>query len=1483
MRTENGDDPVDFYLDVRRTRSFKQKHLAQERTYRIEPLRRRTGSAPLMTNVLPQIQNMFQALMEDINRKQNPSDMARLYINHPSLAKAIVVRARPLEFLTPKVIMDQIVKVLSSAQNIPLDGDLDINIATARLIGGNGFAKKAYLLDYEKDRITKRSVLTVPVDEGDNLCLPKAVIVANAHLEAKNAQEETVKKTLLSRAQTLRRAQGKNRLLQEVKVMMHACNVPETRMGLLEDIPRYERFLKKSICVLSASEGNEMIYSGNPLFRSSAERLYLYHWKPFLSNSFHFDAIANVAAFMGKADICYDCNKILSQKEKENHSCASWCTVCNAKDCLLQNGVQVKCKDCNLTCRSDACFHRHKKPGKNGVTMCNSKYKCCLCNSVKKDAVRPRRFHICGETYCSNCKTWNANSVEGKPHQCFMRATSKDNLSSPERFIFYDFESTQEENIHIPNLVVAQSACSRCKDVPQAENSFCHFCGNRCKKCHEWNYKEKCFVKPPCDNGVCGQREIIFRDNNVTDKFGSWALEKQHIGCTFVAHNAKAYDNYFLLNYFLQKNITPSVIFNGSKAVYMRIGKGLNVRFLDSCMFLPMALSELPKCFELSELKKGYFPHFFNKPSNYGKVFNSLPPAEDYGSSSMSVEKKHKFLEWYEKHRNDTFDFEKEMLTYCRSDVDILRRACLVYRELLMQATCKDPENIEKTGIDPFSFVSAASVCMGVFQARFLPEVYKVTSKDNLQPDCSHDSDRCKCLWFKGVKEDGDSDIVLQTTIQQEKISRTKVSEMTKQFVSSPIGLLPMSEYRPKKNYSLEAIEWLKDCEVEINTLMNSMGVEPIEIQTALTSHGEKSVRLPSFKGLAPTSVRLDGYYYDNLLGSPVALEFYGCHWHGCPQCFHNQEKRKKTSCHGKTLEERYEETMLREERLRNSGYMVRSIWACDYAKTLDKETTTCSDGLRKVKDIHISLRDCYFGGRTAATKMYHNFRESAAEGIVGKYVDFTSLYPWALKYGLFPIGHPERYTLKQIKEKFPEGVSFTQPCTQSQSVFEQSVTHCPLEVAHTHVKLRFFGIAKVFVVPPKKLLHPVLPYRCKDGKLVFPLCSKCSEENNQGECSCSDKVRGWVGTFCSGELQAALEMGYRVTKYFEILHWKHSSNSLFEAYVNCFLKIKQEASGLPGNVKSDSDIQSYIDLYKRKENIQMEREKIKKSTALRSLAKLMLNSLYGKFGQRPMLRKTRMVNSVKELCEVMASEKEVIVDFHVLSEEIMHVETEENPHFAQTSPKTNVVISAFTTSWARLKLWSLMHKLGKRLLYTDTDSMIYISQPDIPDLSLGNYLGDLADEICCKKLGCTSNSPNCSHYIVEYVSGGPKNYAYILNTGETVCKIRGFTLDSETADQLNFSVLKSQVFDWLKVQRQCRRDTFILSSSDSPDIIRLDSEENESDSPKQVVVTRTQIKRNKNSFEIYNIPVSKRYNVIFDKNRVCLQNLSSVPFGYRV
>ena len=81
--------------------------------------------------------------------------------------------------------------------------------------------------------------------------------------------------------------------------------------------------------------------------------------------------------------------------------------------------------------------------------------------------------------------------------------------------------------------------------------------------------------------------------------------------------------------------------------------------------------------------------------------------------------------------KDEVFDFRKEMLEYCRSDVDILRQTCLKFRELLMSATGVQREVINDKGkrfgaVDPFDSVTIASVCMNVFRTIVIEEEWRV-------------------------------------------------------------------------------------------------------------------------------------------------------------------------------------------------------------------------------------------------------------------------------------------------------------------------------------------------------------------------------------------------------------------------------------------------------------------------------------------------------------------------------------------------------------------------------------------------------------------------------------------------------------------------------------------------------------------------------------------------------------------------------------
>lgn len=62
-------------------------------------------------------------------------------------------------------------------------------------------------------------------------------------------------------------------------------------------------------------------------------------------------------------------------------------------------------------------------------------------------------------------------------------------------------------------------------------------------------------------------------------------------------------------------------------------------------------------------------------------------------------------------------DFQTEILSYCRSDVDILRLACLRFRKMFIEITAKEGTS----GIYPFeSCITIASACNLVFRTNFL-------------------------------------------------------------------------------------------------------------------------------------------------------------------------------------------------------------------------------------------------------------------------------------------------------------------------------------------------------------------------------------------------------------------------------------------------------------------------------------------------------------------------------------------------------------------------------------------------------------------------------------------------------------------------------------------------------------------------------------------------------------------------------------------
>ena len=126
-----------------------------------------------------------------------------------------------------------------------------------------------------------------------------------------------------------------------------------------------------------------------------------------------------------------------------------------------------------------------------------------------------------------------------------------------------------------------------------------------------------------------------------------------------------------------------------------------------------MPLRDFPKTFGLKEIAKGYFPHKFNTDENQDYT-GPYPEKSYYGYDEMKKDEREKFDNWYEITKGKTFKFKQEMFKYCQSDVDILGRSCMKLRELF----------IEIADIDPFQYITIASVCPAIYRSQFFTTKY---------------------------------------------------------------------------------------------------------------------------------------------------------------------------------------------------------------------------------------------------------------------------------------------------------------------------------------------------------------------------------------------------------------------------------------------------------------------------------------------------------------------------------------------------------------------------------------------------------------------------------------------------------------------------------------------------------------------------------------------------------------------------------------
>lgn len=405
-------------------------------------------------------------------------------------------------------------------------------------------------------------------------------------------------------------------------------------------------------------------------------------------------------------------------------------------------------------------------------------------------------------------------------------------------------------------------------------------------------------------------------------------------------------------------------------------------------------------------------------------------------------------------------------------------------------------------------------------------------------------------------------------------------------------------------------------------------------------------------------------------------------------------------------------------------------------------------------------------GGRTDARRLLREWTDEEVRlGIYGKYQDVQSLYPTVQFYDPLPIGVP-----KFVK------------------YYDNMMQPSREELLGT------FGFVCCDIECTRYIHHPVIVELDEEcGRLLADLKPK------------RDIV------IPTPELHAALENGYRVTK----VHWIQNFNSsteLFKDYFRSVLKEKIEASGTPNWARTPEGWAEFQTYHADHLGIILNAEDMVRNAPKKTGAKLLTNSLWGKFGERSKHFVWDRFMCGEESSKIHKLENawyDGAVDIHfrkysgdncAVGMVYTHTKELSASNIAQKRSRshTNIAVAAMITSHARIRLWRELNKLGDRVLYHDTDSIIYEHNPALYNIPEGRYLGEWENEF----------PPHIK--VTKFASTGPKCYTLVTqdsNTGQLAecVKVKGITLNCTNADLINFQTMKELVTGELdKVLAKC-------------------------------------------------------------------------------
>ena len=490
-----------------------------------------------------------------------------------------------------------------------------------------------------------------------------------------------------------------------------------------------------------------------------------------------------------------------------------------------------------------------------------------------------------------------------------------------------------------------------------------------------------------------------------------------------------------------------------------------------------------------------------------------------------------------------------------------------------------------------------------------------------------------------------------------------------------------------------------------------------------------------------------------------TTYEFNGDYWHGNPNVLQSDTK---------IAEIRYKKTKEREHILKLLGFKHVAMWEDEWKHQMNNFDSGYRDEIvQHVEDNFIDPRNALHGGRTEVFKTFYEAK-SPGEIIFG--FDISSQYPAVMALDPYAVGvkRNKKYTPQQLTIELLNGT--------------------------------FCGLVKCDLRCPKDMYIPTMPSKGPESRLLFDLLDKHRQE------------------YASPELKFALEEGYEITKVYNT-HSYAEKEGLFKEYVECFYKMKIENT----QFYTSEECEVINRGFKEKGlNIVIESSNTCNNPGLRGVAKLFLNSLWGKFGTREIMTEYTYVRSMKELYRITSNPKTKLTNFHIIHENLVEVQHERNVELTDPPDYVSPITAVFTTSNARVRLAKFLKSLHpSQVLYCDTDSCYFAYNPNNPEhidprsiklpekVELGDGLGQWEMELSDGK---------------KWAATGAKSYAVECQNPKNNClKTKGITIDFKNKDKITFESMASvakAMNDVPLEQQQVLLDKKDLIKNDRPFIL---------------------------------------------------------------